>query len=117
MAGWQVWIGNEPNRARIIDLLDRIGNTGAAVVMPSTATRGDYLNVLPPSTSRRRGRICSVHVRSGRVEFQNGSWARLRDKSGFDRLDAGDKAARTLDTDADVDAVMRAFNHEVNSTR
>ena len=110
-------MGNEPNRDRILGLLSAFERAGATIQIPETTTRGDYVNVLPPSSSRRRGRVCSVHLRSGRVEFQTESWSRLVPKRGFDRLEAGNKAARTPDTDNDVPAIIAAFMHEVEETR
>ncbi len=83
-------------------LLRRLEETGATIIVPTTETRGDYVNVLPPSPSRRRGRVCSVQIRTGRVEFQTNSWDRLAERRGFDRLDAGNKAARTPHSDADT---------------
>lgn len=91
----------------------RSSRTGAAVEVPTTRTRGDYVNVRPPVVSRRRGRVCSVHVHSGRVEFQEGSWDRLTSRDGFHRLEAGNKAARSPNSDADLDAIIAAFRHEV----
>jgi hypothetical protein len=112
MNDWERHVGAGPNRARIIGFLSQVSADGARVIMPDTATRGDYLNVMAPVTSRRRGRVCSVNVRSGRVEFQTGSWGRLVDTTGFDRLGAGDKAARTVNSSVDVDAVVAVFARE-----
>lgn len=110
-------VGYGLNRRRIFTFLKQVEAMGSRIVFPSTRTRGDYLNVLPPATSRRNSRICSVHVRTGRVESQNGSWSRLRDQAGFDRLEDGDKAARSLNTDRDLEAVLHAFTSEVSRTR
>jgi hypothetical protein len=117
MREWVQHIGNDRNRLRIIRMLEQFEEAGASVVMPETKTRGDYLNVLPPGSSARTGRTCSVHVRTGRVEFQGGSWDRLVDARGFDRLNAGSKAARTPNSDTDVGALVEAFRRELEATR
>ena len=75
------------------------------------------MNVRAPAGSERGGRICSVHVRTGRVEFQLNSWDRLVDTAGFDHLQSGNKAARTPETEEDVSAIVMAFRNEVAKTR
>lgn len=84
---------------------------GCQVVEPAGA-KDSYLNVRPPSISSRRGRVAAIHVRTGSLEFQNGSWTRLLQSDGFRRVASGDKAAVTLDSDEAVQAAVKAFDHE-----
>jgi hypothetical protein len=63
------------------------------------AARTDYVNLSRPARSAGRGRLASMHVRTGRVEFQGDSWdaavgAGL--ETQFDHLAAGNKAAISL---------------------
>lgn len=115
MATWRDVVGGGPNRLRIIRVLEAAEAAGCTIEIPE-GRRGDYVNIRPPMRSRRRGRIASVHLNSGSVEFQDGSWSRLRESAGFRRLNAGDKAARTVDSGADVDAVVSALVREIEQT-
>ena len=116
MASWQDRIASSSNRARIAELLETFESDGSHVEVPLIESRDDYVNVHAPAGSER-GRICSVHVRTGRVEFQLNSWDRLVDTAGFDHLQSGNKAARTPETDEDVSAIVMAFRNEVAKTR
>ena len=100
-----------PNRDRIISLLETAESLGCRVAAPE-GDRDDYVNVMPPAHSLRTSRLMSVHVRTGSVEFQANSWSRLGSPSDFRRLSAGDKAARALDSQADLDAVTAALRYE-----
>src|SRR5262245_20878342 len=104
MATWRDRSGGEPNRLRSIRVLAAAEAAGCSNPIPD-CKRCDYVNIRPPMRSRRRGRIASVQVNTGSVEFQDGSWSRLRESTGFRHLNAGDKAARTVDSDADVEAI------------
>lgn len=113
MGGWGDAIGQDPNRDRIFRLLEAAEAQGCAIQIPD-GERDNYVNIRPPARSRRRGRIASVHVRSGSVEFQDRSWTRLGAPAAFRRLEAGDKAARTLDTEGDLEAVLDALRREID---
>lgn len=73
------------------------------------ARRHDYLNIAPPPR-HGRGRLCSVHATTGRVEFQTSTFT-IATEIGlgrrFDRLAAGEKAALTIRSDADLAAALR----------
>jgi len=118
VATWRDRIADDAvNRSRVVELLEAFEAGGSAVEIPLDARRQDYVNVRPPAGSTRRGRICSVNVRTGRVEYQIHSWDRLVTSDGFDHLAAGNKAARTPATRKDVDAIVAAFRNEVAKTR
>lgn len=117
VVSWRDRIVDSTNRARIVELLETFESDGSLVEAPIIDSRDDYVNVHAPAGSQRRGRICSVHVRTGRVEFQINSWDRLVDQAGFDHLQSGNKAARTPETDDDVIAITMAFRNEVAKTR
>jgi hypothetical protein len=72
------------------------------------AQRHDYLNVAPPP-GHGRGRVCSVHATTSRVEFQ-GQTHVIATEVGLggtvDRLAAGEKAALTLRSDSDVEVAV-----------
>ena len=114
MPAWDEAIGQGPNRSRIVKLLRAVEGLGCRVEIPD-GQRDDYVNIRPPATSRRTGRVASVHANSGSVEFQDGSWTRLFSPAGFRHLAGGDKAARTLDSDADLDAVIEAVVRELDT--
>jgi hypothetical protein len=117
MASWRDRIAGSVNQKHIVELLETFESDGSLVEAPLIGSRDDYLNVRAPAGSQRRGRICSVNVRTGRVEFQLNSWDRLVVRAGFDHLKSGNKAARTPETGNDVEAIVMAFRNEVAKTR
>jgi hypothetical protein len=84
---------------RVLDLLDEL--ECQPFVPPAQNLR--YLNVRP-SAGAGSHRLCSIHVRTGRVEFQTGTHP-LAVSSGLTRLELvpkGDKAAVTPRSDEDL---------------
>lgn len=113
---WQRRILTGPNRDRTIEVLQLAEQLGCRVEVPG-AQRTDYLNIKAPIETTWRARLASVHVRTGSLEFQDGSWERLGSPDGFRNLGAGNKAAITLDSAPAVDAAKHAFEAEVRMAR
>jgi hypothetical protein len=100
--------------AKLRGLLAGLEDLGC-FLYPPTGDRDDYINVHCPGI---RGRIASVNVSSGRVEFQNDSWRNLGDlDAGFVHLEAGNKAALALSNDDDVDNAVKAAALEIGRRR
>jgi hypothetical protein len=104
------WPGATPPAAELLDQAapDRAPHMraflAAAVALGSVtdaqeSVRTDYVNIYRPARSAGRGRLASLHVRTGRVEFQGNSWdaaVRTGLAGQFDQLAAGNKAAISL---------------------
>lgn len=99
-----------PDHPYTVAIIERLRGIGCVVERPQ-AQRQNYVNV----RSRRSGRLqsprlCTINRTTGRVEFQDGSFARA-EQAGvaerFEFLAAGGKAALTPTSEADVDGVMR----------
>lgn len=108
MAGARLDRSANPDRAANMQAFLRgLTSLGCATNVPP-AVRKDYVNIAPPPDTQR-GRLASMHVRTGRVEFQGNSW-NTADQAGMsgrlDRLEAGNKAALTLLTRDDVDTAL-----------
>lgn len=88
--------------------LRALSQLGCEIVLP-VGTRDDYFNIVADAR-RESGRVCSVHCRTGRVEFQTASYSLAR-KEGiaqrFKSLASGDKAALTPETAEDLDVVVK----------
>src|SRR6266446_8331030 len=111
---WAQRLGHGPNRTLIVAFLEAAEQRGCTIVVPD-AVKDTYVNVVPPAPPQR-GRVVCVQTRTGSIEFQTGSWARLGSPGGFRHLAAGEKAARTLGDRTDLDAVIAALDSELRQS-
>jgi hypothetical protein len=94
-----------PHMRALLAALEALGSNADA----PPAKRTDYVNLSRPARAAGRGRLASMHVRSGRVEFQGNSWdaaVGAGQESQFDHLAAGNKAAINLIGPQQVEAAV-----------
>jgi hypothetical protein len=89
-------------------LLRALAALGCSIEAPPGA-RDTYVNIARPRPARGRGRLASMHARTGRLEFQGNSWnaaVSTGRAARFDHLAAGNKAAINLLGTSDVEAAV-----------
>lgn len=105
-------------REAVRGIVDGLTALGAWLETPP-AIVPDYVNVRVPAAKYGEARLCSIHRKTGRIEFQDGSHP-LAEGLGvgdrFDYLAAGDKAAITP-TSGDVQAVLELAGAVLASRR
>jgi hypothetical protein len=102
---------------RLRDFLIAVDTFGCRPEIPPSPRQ--YLNVAPPP-GHGRGRLCSVTVRTGRLEFQQDTYSIAEAAEVaelFDLVPAGNKAGITLNTDSDVEAAVRLAKSVLGSRR
>lgn len=97
----------DPRRSLVRRVLDDLVARGCRIEVPA-ARRIDYVNIQPPR-SHGGGRLVSLTLASGRLEYQGDSWSHVEQlglTGVFDYLAAGHKAAITAGDEAGVDAAI-----------
>ena len=89
---------DEPGRSHVRALLELLIELGCRIEVPDAEER-NYANIRPGIPGSPR--VCAITLSTGRIEFQDESHAVTRQlgiDEAFDRLNAGDKAAVTIET-------------------
>jgi hypothetical protein len=97
---------DEPRRERVRALLELLAELGCRIEVPDAEER-NYANIRPRAPGNPR--VCALTLSTGRIEFQDESHAVARQlgiDNAFDRLNAGDKAAVTIETDEQLAAAQ-----------
>lgn len=109
---------NVGQRPHVKVFVDAVRALGCWVENPP-ALRRDYVNVRPP-VGHGRARLCSIHLRSGRIEFQEDTYL-MAESIGvarhFDHLPAGDLAAMTPASDEDAAAAIALARVVLHASR